>query len=298
MRIVVLGSRGQLGAAMVHACREQHEVVALDRAALDLTDADAVTSAIARIRPDAIVNCAAYNAVDAAEDHPVEAMRANAIAVRSLARVAGGAALVHFSSDFVFDGAADRPYVEDDPVNPLGVYAMSKLLGEWFAIEAPRGYVLRVESLFGRAPDAAPAKGSVATIVNALLAGQAPRVFEDRTVSPGYVVDVAVATRTMIEQGLAPGLYHCVNGGACTWLELAREAARLLGIEARFDAVRFADVTFPAPRPRYCALSNAKLAAAGIAMAPWQDALARYLRGVRDDIADQITNRQARSQSR
>ena len=292
MRIVVLGSRGQLGAAVVHACREQHEVVAFDHAALDLTDADAVTSAIEPIRPDAIVNCAAYNAVDAAEDHPVEAMRANAIAVRSLARVAGRAALVHFSSDFVFDGAADRPYVEDDQVNPLGVYAMSKLLGEWFAIEAPRGYVLRVESLFGRAPDAAPAKGSVATIVNALLAGQAPRVFEDRTVSPGYIVDIAVATRTMIERAVAPGLYHCVNGGACTWLELAREAARLLGIEAaRFEAVRFADVTFPAPRPRYCALSNAKLAAAGIAMPSWQDALARYLSGVRHDIAHQIANR-------
>jgi dTDP-4-dehydrorhamnose reductase len=292
MRIVVLGSRGQLGAAVVYVCRERHEVVAFDHAALDLTDADAVTAAIARVRPDAIVNCAADNAVDAAQDHPVEAIRANAIAARSLARAAGGAALVHFSSDFVFDGAAERPYVEADPVNPLGVYAMSKLLGEWFASDAPRGYVLRVESLFGRAPDAAAAKGSVAAIINALRAGQSPRVFEDRIVSPGYVMDVAAATRTILERSVAPGLYHCVNGGACSWLELAREAARLLGIEAaRFDVVRFADVTFAAPRPRYCALSNAKLAAAGIAMPSWQDALARYLNGVRDEIAQQIANR-------
>ena len=205
--------------------------------------------------------------------------------------------MVHFSSDFVFDGAADRPYQESDPPNPLGVYAMSKLLGEWFALEAPRGYVLRVESLFGRAPDAAPAKGSVAAIVNALLAGQAPRVFEDRTVSPGYVLDIAAAVRTMLENDVAPGLYHCVNSGACTWLEFAQEAARQLGIEARFDVVRFADVTFAAPRPRYCALSNAKLAAAGIVMPSWQDALARHL-SVRDDIGDQIANRQTRRQSR
>jgi dTDP-4-dehydrorhamnose reductase len=291
LRIVVVGARGQLGAAVVHVCRERHEVVAFDRAALDLTDAEAVSSAISAARPDAIVNCAAYNAVDAAEEHPVEAIRANAIAVRSLVRAAGSAALVHFSSDFVFDGTADRPYVESDRVNPLGVYAMSKLLGEWLAIDAPRGYVLRVESLFGRAPDAAPARGSVAAIVNALLAGQAPRVFEDRTVSPGYVVDIALATRTLLERAPAPGLYHCVNGGSCTWLEFAREAARLLGVEARFDVVRFADVTFPAPRPRYCALSNGKLAAAGIVLPSWQDALARYLSGVRDEIADQVTNR-------
>jgi dTDP-4-dehydrorhamnose reductase len=262
---------------MVHVLGERHEVVAFDRAALDLTDPAAVASAIGPIRPNAIVNCAAYNAVDAAQDHPVEAMRANAIAVRSLVRAAGSAALVHFSSDFVFDGTADRPYQESDRPNPLGVYAMSKLLGEWFALEAPRGYVLRVESLFGRAPDAAPARGSVAAIVNALIAGQAPRVFEDRTVSPGYVLDVASATRTMLENDVTPGLYHCVNGGACTWLEFAQEAARQLGIEARFDVVRFADVTFPAPRPRYCALSNAKLAAAGIVMPSWQDALARSL---------------------
>jgi dTDP-4-dehydrorhamnose reductase len=277
LRIVVVGARGQLGAAVVHVCGEQHEVVTFDHAALDLTDADAVFSTITAVRPDAIVNCAAYNAVDAAEDHPVEALRVNAIAVRSLARAAGSAALVHFSSDFVFDGNADRPYVETDPANPLGVYAMSKLLGEWMAIDAPRGYVLRVESLFGRAPDAAPAKGSVAAIVNALLAGQASRVFEDRTVSPGYVLDVALATRTLIEQEVAPGLYHCVNSGFCTWLEFAREAARLLGIAAQFDIVRFADVRFAAPRPRYCALSNAKLAAAGIVLPSWQDGLARYL---------------------
>jgi dTDP-4-dehydrorhamnose reductase len=294
MRIVVLGARGQLGAAVVHACRERHEVVAFDHASLDVTDARAVTAAIEAVRPEAIVNCAANNLVDVAEDQPIEALRTNALAVRSLARAAGRAALVHFSSDFVFDGAADRPYREDDPVNPLGVYAMSKMLGEWFAADAPRGYVLRVESLFGRAPGAAPAKGSVAVIVDALLAGRAPRVFEDRTVSPGYIVDVAAATRTILERGVAPGVYHCVNGGSCTWLELAREAARLLGIEAaRFDIVQFADAKFRAPRPRYCALSNAKLAAAGVAMPSWQDALARYLNGVRDDIAHQIAHREA-----
>ena len=151
MRIAVVGARGQLGAAVVHECRPAHDVVALTRADLDVTDDGAVEEAIDRIRPEAIINCAADNRVDAAEDHPLDALNVNSFAVRALARAAGrhGAALVHYSSDFVFDGAADTPYLEEDRPNPLSVYAASKLLGEWFAVDAPRAYVLRVESLFG-----------------------------------------------------------------------------------------------------------------------------------------------------
>lgn len=279
MRIVVVGARGQLAAAVVHACRERHEVLAWDRAALDITDGPAVASAIREARPDVIVNGAAYNAVDAAETHPVEALTLNAMAVRNLARAAAdsGATLVHYGSDFVFDGRASRPYVEDDPANPRSAYAASKLLGEWFATDAPRAYVLRVESLFGVAPGAGPAKGSVASVVHALRAGTVATVFEDRTVSPTYVIDGARATLALVERDADPGVYHCVNSGQCTWHELALEAARILGVEPRLNVVRFADVHLPAARPQYCALSNTKLAAAGFAMPTWQDALARYL---------------------
>ena len=151
MRLAVVGSRGQLGAAMVHEARKAHDVTAFDRTSLDIEDDEAVRRTIAALRPDAIINCTGYNAVDAAESHPVDALRTNAFAVRSLARAAReiGATLVHFSTDFVFDGAADRPYDETSPPNPRGTYAMSKLMGEWLAQDAPRHYVLRVESLFG-----------------------------------------------------------------------------------------------------------------------------------------------------
>lgn len=276
-RIIVVGARGQLGAAIVHACAGRYEVASIDRSNADITDAEALREALARLQPDVIINCAAYNAVDDAESHPVEALRVNGLAVRTLARAAGRATLVHFSSDFVFDGTATRPYVETDPPNPLSVYATSKMLGEWFAADAERAYVLRVESLFGRAPNGPPAKGSVAGLVNAMRAGQRPRVFEDRTVTPTHVGDAAAATLSLIERDAPPGLYHCVNSGACTWLELATEAARLLGIEPNLEAVRFADLRLPAARPQYCALSNAKLAAAGVVMPTWQDALARAL---------------------
>jgi dTDP-4-dehydrorhamnose reductase len=144
-----------------------------------------------------------------------------------------GSVLVHYGSDFVFDGGATRPYVETDPPNPQSVYATSKLLGEWFAADYPRGYVLRVESLFGGV-GASSRKGSLYGIVNALKTGAVPRVIGDRTVSPTFVIDAARATLDIVERQPGPGLYHCVNGGHPTWLE-GRKRHGLFGVEAKFD---------------------------------------------------------------
>jgi dTDP-4-dehydrorhamnose reductase len=246
---------------------------------LDITNDDAVGDTMGRLRPDAIVNCSGFNAVDAAESQPVDALQVNAFAVRALARAAADieAALVHFSTDFVFDGKASTPMTEEVPPNPRSTYAASKLIGEWFAADAPTWYVLRVESLFGIGPGGTP-KGSVAAIVNGLRAGDVVRVFRDRTVSPTYVEDASRATLTLLEKQSASGLYHCVNSGFGTWLEVATEAARLLGITPRFDAVSVDDVKLPAARPQYCALANAKLQdAVGYDIPTWQNALARYL---------------------
>ena len=263
---------------MLRECEGRHDVVGLGRDELDVADAAAVGAAMARLRPDVIVNCAAYNDVDGAEDHPVDALNGNAFAVRALARAAAeqNATLVHYSTDFVFDGTAAAPYTESDSPNPRSTYAASKLLGEWFAVDAPRAYVLRVESLFGRANGGGPAKGSVASIVKTLLAGGEARVFEDRTVSATYIIDAAKATMRLVEGGAQPGVYHCVNEGHCTWLEFAQELARQLGVEPRLVPVRMADVTLRAPRPLYCALSTAKIAAAGAPMPTWQDAVRRF----------------------
>src|SRR5262249_47811496 len=145
------------------------------------------------------------------------------------------------------------------------------------ALDVPRSYLLRVESLFGRAPVGPPARGSVAGMLRGLRNGAAPKVFEDRTVSPTYVIDAARATRAVLERGLPPGLYHCVNSGSCTWLEFAEELARQLGVPPKVTPVRLADVPLRAQRPRFCALSNEKLRRAGIEMPGWQDALARSL---------------------
>ena len=278
MKALVVGARGRLGSAVVHEFRAHTDVVALARSDLDITDEARVLARVTSESPDLIINCAAYNAVDDAQDDPMTALRVNAFGVRALARVAAAvdATLVHYGSDFVFDGRTDRPYVESDQPNPQSVYAMSKLLGEWFAADAPRQYVLRVESLFGQT-GSGRAGGSVAMIVARLKAGEEVPVFADRTVSPTHVVDAAAATRAIIERALPSGVYHCVNSGHCTWLELAEEAARMLGRRPRLKPITLDSVPLRAPRPRYSALSNETLASFGVTLPNWRDALSRSL---------------------
>jgi len=274
--VMVTGAAGQLGEAMSAQLGARHEVVAFDRSALNLANTDAALDAVAAICPDVIINCAAYTDVDGAERDPSAALVANAWAVRTLARASLeiNATLVHFSTDFVFDGSQERPYTEEDAPNPRGAYASSKLLGEWFAASVPSHYVLRVESLFG----GPRAKSSVDKILDNLNEGREVRAFADRTVSPSFVDDVVAATMALLEQKAPIGLYHCVNTGWTTWSGLARELAQLIHRpDAAIVDVPMASASLVAPRPKFAALSNDKLAAQGIAMPTWQDALRRHI---------------------
>jgi len=277
-RIFLTGAAGRLGATIVEACAGC-DVVAHTRATLDVTDPSAVGRAVADAAPRVVINCAAYNDVDGAEDRPTEALAVNAFAVRSLARAAeaSDATFVHFSTDFVFDGTGEQPYGEDDPTSPRSTYAATKLLGEWFALDSPRGYVMRVESLFGAPLGWRGRQGSVDTLIDGLERGAEVTVFTDRVVSPSYVHDVVGAVNHLVETEAPPGIYHCVNSGQTTWRELAEEGARLLGVPPRLRPITMEAAALKAPRPRFCALSNRKLADAGWAMPTWQDSLRRWL---------------------
>lgn len=280
--VLVLGAKGQLGEAMAIALAQHHEVVGWGRSDLDLHEPKTTVSRIAALCPDVVINCAAYNDVDGAQAQPEEALAVNAWAVRTLARASNDldATFVHYSTDFVFDGVSERPYREDDEPNPRGTYAVSKLLGEWFAAEVPRHYVLRVESLFG----GSNARSTIDKMLTAIQASQEVRAFADRTVSPSYVDDVVAATVALVDGGRPWGLYHCVNTGWTTWTTLAREVAKLADRpDARIADVLMAQSGLAAPRPKFAALSNAKLAMAGIEMPTWQDALARYVSRVRNE---------------
>ena len=276
MRALVTGAAGQLGRAIVERFSSSMTVLPLGRADLDVTSEADVRRAVDTARPDVVVNCSAYNAVDEAQQRAAEALEVNGCAVLALARAArdAGALLVHYGTDFVFDGLASQPYVETDPPHPQSHYALSKLLGEWFAATVPGHYVLRVESLFG----GERAKGSIDRILGAIRRGEPASVFTDRTVTPAYVVDVAEATLQVIERRPPAGVYHCVNSGVTTWLGIGEELVRLLRREATLIPTSVDSVTFRAKRPKYCALSNDKLRLAGIEMPSWQDALARYVK--------------------
>jgi len=275
-KIMVTGGRGQLAGAIVQEYARDADVRAYGHGELDISDFDVVIARVQADRPDVIINCAAYTNVDRAEEEPDVALNANAFAVRILARAAqeAGATLVHYSTDFVFDGRTVRPYVEEDPPNPESVYAQSKLLGEWFALEAPRAFVLRVESLFG----GATAKSSIDRIVQALTEGREAVVFSDRMVSPSYVVDVAAATRALVDRG-EPGLYHCVGTGYASWYDVGVEIARVMGKarDARLRPMSVAEVSLRAPRPQFAALANDKLQRV-VPVPTWQDAVRRYVK--------------------
>jgi dTDP-4-dehydrorhamnose reductase len=274
--IVITGAAGQLGQALVEALAGDRPTCGLTHRDLDVTDGREVLRTMSELRPAAIINCAAYNAVDRAEDEPGHAFAINALAVANLARAAAAASvpLVHYSTDFVFDGEADRPYTEESVPRPAGVYAASKLAGEWLARDAPQHYVLRVESLFG---GVYRLRSSIDRISDALEAGQAAPVFVDRIVSPSYVFDVAAATKHLLRSQAPVGLYHCVNTGAGTWLQVGEEIVRQLRVASTLQPVTMTELRLRAPRPRYCALSNEKLRLAGFDMPTWQSAIERYL---------------------
>lgn len=287
-RVLVTGADGQL-AHYVARVFAGSDVVALNRRALDITDPAAVARVVAEAAPDLVVNCAAFNDVDGAEDRPEQALAVNAFAVRSLALAAeqAGATLVHYSTDFVFDGhRTSEPYTESDAPAPRSTYASSKLMGEWFALDAPRAFVLRVESLFGSPEGWTGRRGTLDAILAGLRDGREVRVFTDRVVSPSYTPDIAAATRHLVTAGSEPGLYHCVNSGLATWEQVALECARLLGVDPVLQRTTSDKVILKAARPTYCALSPRKLAAAGFTMPAWQDALARWLRPGAPQTAD------------
>ena len=276
MKVLVVGAAGQLGQAMVARLASDHRVTAWRRDDLDLTCHREVRERILELAPAAVINCSGYNNVDRAEHDPVAALDVNAFAVRTMARAAAevDAVLFQYSSDFVFSGAATTPYAENDRPEPQGAYAQSKLVGEWMAADAPRHYVLRVESLFG----GPKRRSSIDRIVEAVRAGDAAPVFVDRVVSPSFVNDVVDASAHLLRTLPAFGVYHCVNTGHATWFEVGREIARVLGkTEASLKPVHVRDVPLPVARPVFAALSNAKLARAGFVMPSWQDAIARYL---------------------
>ena len=232
------------------------------------------------MRPDVVFNAAAYNKVDGAESEPGRALEVNALGPSLLARAAreAGALLVHFSTDYVFDGSGARPYREDDCPRPLGAYGASKLAGEHLVASA-RGewLVIRTSAVFGRGGNRQKGGSFVERILDQARAGRPLRVVSDQTFSPTYSRDLAFAAVALVKAG-ARGLVHVSGGGACSWHEFAVAALRLASLGAEVEAIRAADLNLAAARPAYSVLDNGRYLGFGLpALRPWQGALSESM---------------------
>src|ERR1035441_5776185 len=280
-RAVVFGASGQLGVELVRELRvRRYAVSGWERAQVDITDGAAVERALASSDAEVVFNSAAYNQVDVAEKEPQAAFLVNALAVRNLAVACRQiyARLVHFSTDYVFDGRARHPYAEDDPTHPLGAYAVSKLAGELYAQEyLDRAIVVRSSGVFGPG-GLATARGNFVVLMLRLAAAAQPiRVVEDHVASPTYAPLLAERTVDLVDRDLS-GVFHIAGGIPISWFQFARSIFEMVGLEPLLLATNEREYRTPAQRPRYSALSNAKIERLGLPpMPPLREALAAYL---------------------
>ena len=269
---------------LVRVFRERGATVtAFDRSSVDITDTAAVERALAEQDPAMVINSAAYNQVDVAENEPLAAFSANALAVRNLALACRqiDAQLVHFSTDYVFDGMAGRAYTEDDATHPLGAYAVSKLGGELYAqayLDKP--LIIRTSGVFGPGGLKTARGNFIETMLRLGARDQPIRVVEDHVASPTYSPALAERTADLVERA-ATGLFHIGGGSAISWFAYAQLIFQVAGLKPLLQATDEREYRTAARRPRYSALSNAKMERHGIAPMP----------ALRDAIADYMTKR-------
>jgi dTDP-4-dehydrorhamnose reductase len=271
MRLLVTGAAGMLGRDVVAAAQEAgHDVAALARAELDITDAAAVRDAIAAARPDAVINCAAWTDVDGAEAHEAEATAVNGAGAGNVAAAAGDALVVHVSSDYVFDGTASEPYTEDAATGPRSAYGRSKLAGERAVSEAGgRAAIVRASWLFGP-----HGRNFVDTMRRLGAERDELAVVDDQVGCPTYTGHLAAALVEIAERGVT-GVMHVAGGGRCSWFDLAEATFEETGVTVRVRPQSTADTGRPAPRPAFSALASTRGDAP--VLPPWREGLRAHL---------------------
>jgi dTDP-4-dehydrorhamnose reductase len=279
-RVAVFGASGQLGTEIVKELgRRKYDVLAWTRGQVDITDPAQVESALAKTEAEVVINTSAYNHVDIAEQEPQAAYLVNALGVRNPALVCRqiDASLVHFSTDYVFDGLAGRPYTEDDPTHPLGAYAVSKLAGELYAqAYLDSVLIVRTSGVFGPG-GLATARGNFVELMLRLAGSGKPiRVVEDHIASPTYAPLLAARTIDLVDRRQS-GIFHIGGGLPVSWFDFARMIFEAAGLRPSLKATNEREYRTQAHRPRYSALSNGKMERLGLpAMPPLREALESY----------------------
>lgn len=281
MRILLIGRTGQLGGDLLRNS-ENHEVVAPERGELDIARSDHIAGALAKYKPELVINCAAFHNVPLCEDEPELAFRINCVAVRDLAAACrdADARLITFSSDYVFGGEKRVPYDENDHAQPLQMYGITRLAGEHAALSTAPDHatIVRTCGLYGMSGARSKGGNFVDGRVADARAGKTIEMASEQTISPTSTHDLSKALLGLVDKpGFAPGIYHLVNEGQCTWYEFTAAIVEELGLEARVIPVNRGGKTGALRRPLYSALANNKARALGVTLPSWRDALKRYL---------------------
>ena len=281
MKIAVVGASGQLGTELVRVFSDSEwDLTALSRPAFDISNVAAARTILNEIRPAVIVNTAAFTRVDDCEENARTAFDVNTHAVRNLAQASEelGSVLVHISTDYVFGGEKRTPYREDDTPNPLSVYGVSKLAGEYFVRAiCPRHVVVRTSGLYGAAGSRGKGGNFVETMIRMAREERPIRVVTDQVLTPTYARDLAQTIKRLILTE-ARGLYHATNGGACSWYEFATRIFERAGLAPDFGPTNSEEFGARARRPAYSVLGRARLLDLGIGgLRPWTEALDAYL---------------------
>jgi dTDP-4-dehydrorhamnose reductase len=278
MRIVIIGSNGQLGTDLVKVLRGEHEVVGLEHHEIEVADY-ASCLRLKEHHPNIIINTAAFHKTDQCEEEPLKTFSVNTIGARNITKISAEieATNVFISTDYVFDGSKNKPYGEKDVPNPINTYGISKLAGELYTKQNPRHYTVRVASLFGTAGASGKGGNFVETMIAKAKKNEPISVVDDIWMSPTYTRDAATTIRNIIQAKLPYGTYHATNKGYCTWFQFAKEILRLADLKATLTPTKASQSQTKAPRPSFSALKSIKLPKHGMQMRDWRKALLDYL---------------------
>lgn len=286
MKILLFGKNGQVGAEIIRGSKSfNYKVTALSKKDIDIVDTKKVEQIINRYKPHIIINATAYHALPTCEKYPQKAFSINTIAIKTIAEICSryNIQLVHYSTDYVFDGLKGKPYSESDIPNPLQIYGISKLAGEIAALQYNKNtLIIRTSAVFGGKFGSRIKKGNfVLTILKQARKNTALAVTANEIVSPTYAVDLAKATLQLVEKKVTPGIYHLINEGYCSWADFAEEIVKSKKISCKILPVnKKVSLTKP-QRPSFSALVNTKAKVIHVTLPGRKNALSRYLKTIR-----------------
>ena len=278
MRIAVIGSNGQLGTDLVKVLSTEHDVIALTHDDIEVSDYSSCV-VLKNQKPDVIINTAAFHKTDQCEVDSMKTFSVNALGARNIATISKeiNATDVYISTDYVFNGAKNKPYTEEDTPTPINTYGISKIAGECFTTQTPKHYIIRVASVFGRAGASGKGGNFVETMIKKAKNNEKITVVDDMWMSPTYTKDASLLLKQMIENHIPYGVYHATNKDYCSWYQFAQEIFQLTGLTPDLKPTKTDPSYGKAKRPVFSALTSNKLGKHNLDARSWKEALKAYL---------------------